>query len=57
MNVLFDFFGNPEKPALSLCNLDDTLISPIIDPEGLGFSFEFLNPHEMSFRVTGIRIC
>lgn len=51
MNVLFDFFGNPEKPALSLCNLDDTLISPIIDPEGLGFSFEFLNPHEMSFRV------
>lgn len=51
MNVLFDFFGNPEKPALSLCNLDDTLISPIIDPEGLSFSFEFLNPHEMSFRV------
>lgn len=51
MNVLFDFFGNPDKPDLSLCSLDDTRISPIINPEGLEFSFEFLNPHEVSFRV------
>ncbi len=51
MNIPFDYFNNPEKPDLSLCYLDDTSISPIFDPEGLELSFEFLNPHEVSFRV------
>lgn len=51
MNIPFDYFNNPERPDLSLCYLDDTSISPIFDPEGLELSFEFLNPHEISFRV------
>lgn len=51
MTTLFDYFGNPEVPALSLCYLNNTLISPIPDPEGIDFSCEFLNPNEISFRV------
>lgn len=51
MTTLFDYFGNPEVPALSLCYLNNTLISPIPDPEGVDFSCEFLNPNEISFRV------
>lgn len=51
MTIPFDFFGNPERPDLSLCYLDGTPISPIFDPEDLELSFEFLNPHEISFRV------
>lgn len=51
MNILFDYFGHPEKPDLTLCYLDDTPVSSIIDPENIDMSFEFLSPNEISFRV------
>lgn len=51
MNILFDYFGNPETPNLTLCYLDNTPVSPILDPENIDMSFEFLSPNEISFRV------
>ena len=51
MNILFDYFGNPEAPNLTLCYLDNTPVSPILDPSDISMSFEFLSPNEISFRA------
>ena len=51
MNVLFDYFGNPEQPDLTLCTLSGHEIAPIVDPREIEVTFEFLSTSEISFRV------